>query len=61
MELTTKDCIKRAILNTQELVRDFVSYTEKTEVDEVKEMFKEFAEAQGKQAARLQEVLKKLS
>lgn len=60
MELNAKDYVKRAILNTQELVRDFMEYTDKVDTDELKSFFKEFAETQAKQAGRLQEVLKKM-
>lgn len=61
MEMTTKDCVKKAILDTQEMVRDFNMYANEVEGDDLKKCFKEFAKEQGLQARRLQDELELLS
>lgn len=59
MEINTKDTIKKKILDAQEMVRDYEVYSKKVDDMEVAEMFKDFAEECGIQAAELIQVLKK--
>lgn len=59
MELNTKETIKKKILDAQEMVRDYEVYSKKIDDMEVSEMFKDFAEECGIQAAELQQLLKK--
>ena len=59
MEITTKETIKKKILDAQEMVRDYEVYSKKVDDMEVAEMFKDFAKECGIQAAELQQILKK--
>jgi len=59
METTTYDRLLRAWENSMELVRDYEMYSKRIEEEEVKKVFKEFAENEGKHAARLREMLVK--
>ncbi|CEH33455.1 hypothetical protein [Romboutsia lituseburensis] len=60
MEMNTQDCVKKALLDTQEKVRDFMSYSEHVDDKELSKCFKEFAETEGLQARKLQEHLDRL-
>lgn len=59
MELNTKETIKKKILDAQEMVRDYEVYSKKIDDMEVAEMFKDYAEECGVQAAEMLQVLKK--
>ncbi|GMQ64445.1 hypothetical protein [Vallitalea maricola] len=59
MELSPKDCLKKAILDTQEKVRDYESHAKNIDDQEISSCFKKFAEEEGHQAAELQELLDK--
>ena len=54
MELTAKDCLKKALLDTQERVRDFQVYASRIEADDLQTFFHEYALSEAKQAQRLQ-------
>ncbi|MBU5426390.1 hypothetical protein KQI41_08175 [Tissierella pigra] len=58
MELTTKEILKKMILDSQEMVRDYETHSKKVNDSEVADIFKKFAEECGYQAAELQKVLK---
>ena len=58
MELTTQDYLKKALLDTQERVRDFMNYAEKIEGEELRQFFRECAQEEGYRASDLQEFLK---
>lgn len=58
MELTTKETIKKKILDAQEMVRDYEVYSKKIDDMEVAEMFKDYAEECGVQAAEMLQILK---
>lgn len=55
--MNTQEIIKKAILDSQERVRDFMNYSESVEDDRLRKCFREFAETEGKQAHRLGEFL----
>lgn len=57
MELTTKEIVKKMILDSQEMVRDYEVYSKKLNDNEVSALFKKFAEECGHQAAELQKIL----
>ena len=57
MELTTKEVIKKMVLDSQEMVRDYEVYSKKIDDMEVADVFKKFAEECGYQAAELQKIL----
>ncbi len=59
MELNTQDYLKKALLDTQERVRDFMNYADKVENAELQQFFREYAEMEGYQAQKLQAYLKK--
>lgn len=59
MELSPKDCLTKAILDSQEKVRDYESHSKNIDNEEICNCFKRFAEQEGKQAAELQELLSK--
>jgi len=54
MDMSTQDYIKKALLDTQERVRDFMNYSDQIEDKQLKSYFKEFAEIEGHQARKLQ-------
>lgn len=59
MELTTKEILKKKILDVQEQIRDFEKLSKKVNDMEVADLFKEYAEECGFQAQNLQKILKK--
>jgi rubrerythrin len=60
MELTTKEIVKKMILDSQEMVRDYETHSKKVDDMEVAELFKTFAEQCGYQASKLQTILNKI-
>ena len=58
LELTTKEIVKKMILDSQEMVRDYEIHSKKVKDSEVADLFKKFAEECGYQAAELQKILK---
>lgn len=61
MEMKTEDYLKKALLDTQEKVRDFKAYAGRINDDEIKTFFREQAVAEGEQARRLQEFINNLN
>lgn len=59
MEMNTQDCLKKALLDTQEKVRDFMQYADNVDDKELSKCFKDFAQAEGLQAQKLQEHIEK--
>jgi len=59
MELTTQDYLKKALLDTQERIRDFQNYSQIIEDEEISDCFKRFAENEGMQASELQRLISK--
>lgn len=60
MEMNTEDYLKKALLDTQEKVRDFKAYAGRIDDVEIKTFFREEAVAEGMQARRLQEFIDNL-
>ncbi|GAA0227226.1 hypothetical protein [Metaclostridioides mangenotii] len=60
MEMNTQDYLKKALLDTQEKVRDFMLYADKIEDKDLSSCFKAYAEVEGLQAQKLQEYIEKL-
>lgn len=58
MEMSTQDYLKKALLDTQERIRDFMNYSDQIEDNELKGYFKEYAEIEGQQARQLQGFIK---
>jgi rubrerythrin len=57
VEITTYDRLLRAWENSMELVRDYEMYSKRIEDEQVKDLFKEFAEDEGMHATKLRQVL----
>ena len=57
MEMTTSDCLKKAILDSQEKVRDYMHYASSIKDPQVSRYFAAKAEEEGRQAHKLQEFL----
>lgn len=57
IEFTTYDRLLIAWENSMEMVRDFEMYSKRIEDDKVKEVFKQFAEEEGRHASKLRELL----
>ncbi len=57
IKITTYDRLLRAWENSMELVRDYEMYSKRIEDDEVKKVFKDFAEDEGMHATKLREML----
>ena len=51
------DCLERAWLNTQEMVRDYEMYSKRIKEGEISSLFKQFAEQEGMNASKLRELL----
>lgn len=59
MELTMEEVVKKMILDSQEMVRDYEVHSKNIDDREVASLFKKFAEECGYQAAELQKILNK--
>ncbi|WP_099189230.1 hypothetical protein [Tepidibacter mesophilus] len=59
MELNTRDTVVKKLLDAQENVRDYESFSKKVDDSEVCNLFKQFAEESGAQAQKLQQLLNK--
>lgn len=59
MDLQTIDVLKKKILDSQEMVRDYEKFSKKTRDTEIADTFKAFAEESGMQAKKLKEILDK--
>jgi len=57
IEFTTYDRLLIAWENSMEMVRDFEMYSKRIEDEKVKEVFKQFAEEEGRHASKLRELL----
>jgi rubrerythrin len=57
IEYTTYDRILRAWENSMELVRDFEMYSKRIEDENLRQVFKEFAEDEGRHASKFRELL----
>jgi len=60
MEIDTETCLKKALLDTQERVRDFMIYSKKVHDGELKQFFENYAKTEGEQAKRLQGFIESL-
>ncbi len=57
MDMSNEDILKKALLDTQEKVRDFMHYTREMKEGELHSFFKEAAEEEAKQARKIQQFL----
>ncbi len=57
MELSTRDILTKKILDSQEMVRDYEVFSKKVDDTELADLFKDFAEECGIQAASLKKIL----
>ena len=57
MELSTEEIIKKMILDSQGMIRDYEVYSKRINDMEAADLFKEFAEECGYQASRLLKIL----
>lgn len=57
MELNSKEVLKKKILDAQEMVRDYETWSKKIDDSEVADLFKDYAEECGIQAANLMKIL----
>lgn len=60
MGFKEKDMVKKRLLDTQEMVRDYEKFSKKTRDTELGETFKIFAEEMGMQSRRLQAIVDKM-
>lgn len=58
MKLTTKEILKKKILDVQELIKDYEKQSKEIDDMEIADLFKEYAEECGFQARNLQILLK---
>lgn len=61
MDLDREDYLKKALLDTQERVRDYMSYSRIIEDEKLANCFKDFAETEGRHAQELQEFLNEIT
>gem|GEM_PF-88505 len=59
VKITSYDRLMRAWENSMELARDFEVYSKRVDDEELKEVFKKFAEEEGLHAAKFRELLLK--
>lgn len=59
MNLSTRDILTKKILDTQEMVRDYEVFSKKIDDSEIADLFKDYAEECGIQAANLMKILNK--
>jgi rubrerythrin len=59
MQMNTQDYLKKALLDTQERIRDYMSYSKAVQTEELRNCFQEFAEMEGMHASKLQELVRK--
>ncbi|MEL7603896.1 MAG: hypothetical protein AAGU77_12150 [Bacillota bacterium] len=57
MQLKKRDILTKALLDTQERVRDFMNYAEQADDPTIHAFFREYAISEGLQAQRLQKFL----
>lgn len=57
MEISTKDMVKKKILDAQEMVKDYEVFSKKIDDMEIASLFKDFAEECGLQASSLLKIL----
>lgn len=60
MEMNTRDIVMKKLLDAQENVRDYETYSKQVEDKKVASMFKDFAEECGSQASKLQVIMDKI-
>ncbi len=58
MKMTNEDYLKKALLDSQERVRDLQNYSQSTDDEELKDYFKRYAEEEAMQASELQRLIK---
>ena len=58
MDMTTQDYLKKALLDSQERVRDYMNYAEHVEDDRLAGFFKQCAESEGMQASKLKDFIR---
>lgn len=58
MQLSTKEILKKKILDVHELIKDYEKLSKEIDDMEVADLFKEYAEECGFQARNLQKILK---
>lgn len=61
MDLSTVDYLKKALLDTQEKVRDFETYAKTIQEEKISNQFREWAEEEGFQASELQKLISEYS
>lgn len=57
IKITTYDRLLRAWENSMEMTRDFEVYAKRVDEDDVKQVFRQFAEEEGHHAAKFREML----
>lgn len=57
MEMSKEDYLKKALLDTQERVRDYTAYADHLEDENLKQLFGNFAVTEGEHARELQSYL----
>lgn len=60
MQLSTLDRLKKALLDTQERVRDCKNYANDIQDEKLKDFFQDCAEIEGEQAAKLQKFIEEI-
>ncbi len=60
MQMDKEDYLKKALLDTQERVRDYMNYSRQVDDEKLQNCFREFAEVEGKHAQTLQDFIAKL-
>ena len=54
MQMDREDYVKKALLDTQERVRDYMNYARQVDDERLQSLFRDFAETEGRHARELQ-------
>lgn len=57
MEFTSQDYLKKALLDTQERVRDFMHFSQKMEDEKLRDFFQSYADSEAVQARHLHDFI----
>lgn len=61
MKMGTEDYLKKALLDTQERIRDFMNYSQQAKSEEMQQFFRDYAKSEGLQAQKMQQYLEDMA
>lgn len=61
MRMNKEDYVKKALIDTQERIRDYMNYSQQVSDETLQHYFREFAETEGRHAQILQNFMNNMS